>query len=1341
MKRLEFILYLVISGIFICLETWGNTTPVRTGHLFDAPEVTMSDYTDFCRDKEGYLWIGTERGLIRFDGAGYDIYRHEEQESGSLSDNRILDLLYDSKGRLWVGTANGLNLYDRASDSFQLIKIPGKAFNGYIIGMDEQVDGTITFVLSGVGLYVIDDKKGNEMNAVRYMPQLLMEKEFNSLKCARDGKMYVGDHLGSVHVIFPNGNEKVIPVGNSYINGIALEEDGNLIISLLNNLYRLDTKTLKIENLQNWGGNRLNISKMSSDVIGGDIYVGTYGEGVWRISPADPVVKPCKDFYSPFMDMGSAEVSAIYGGGEENLWLGCNYKGIMMIPSQRIPFVYRRMSKYLPGFVGGISALASSGNNLLAAIGKDKICIISENGELIKSYNLPEGGTATDIEPLGAGKLLVGVGNQGVWQLSLTDGRWSRVVDVAGDCPSISLNLCNKEDLFIGAHGIGIMSYNMVSGEKKWLDVDPEGDRLTNTYTNEMVKSDDDKLWIGLYGGVACYDLKGDSLLEINQDPFLSGSTYTFAPLGGGRMLAATSHGLIEVHPAKGVTAKYTTIDGLTDNDVRSITIDKNGGRWIGTMSGLSYQDPETKNIFAYHGNYGLVENSFRLSVISESDGKVYFSNDQGITCFIPEDVSSPQFKSDVKISALYLKGIRVAPETKAGRRMVIEGDPMKPTVVNLPYSDNALSLRLSTMDFRDAANIVYRWRMADVSEEWIETRPGENVIYLPYLEPGSHVLQIQAKENKELSPVTEMKIRISPPWYLSTWAKLFYLLVLATLLLLGWLVMQKKKEEKINDAKIKFFIDVSHDIRSPITLILSPLESLLKRPFDEDVKRQLKTMQRNGQRIISLVNQLLDIRKLDKGKMRLSCRKTDVNSFVGELVDMFIPQAAECGLTLDFEPKSELNNIWIDRDNIDKVLVNLISNAIKYTPKGGGIKVETEKMTDEKLGECVRISVIDTGIGLDSKTEAKIFERFYRVRESHAPATPGFGIGLDLCRRLAELHHGSISGKNRRDGVKGSVFSIRIPIDESFYSAEEFQISYHSEEVKEEEANKHLNMPELGVGGDSERLSRKKSMISKTVLIVDDHEELRNYLCYQLASSYKMIGAKDGEEALKIIMDNTPDIIVSDVMMPGMDGLELLKRVKSNSTTHHVPVILLSSRNELADRMKGWDKGADGYLGKPFNIEELEVVIDTLIENRLRVKGKFTGVREVEEKISVPKVKGNDEKLLEKIIKVIEDNIDDSEFNVEKLSIEVGMSRAHLHRKMKEKMGLNPSDFIRNIRLRRACELLRKPDIEVTQIAYLVGYTSQPHFSTAFKKFTGYTPSEYRNKCQTDSMPDTSDT
>ena len=1311
----------------VSIQAW--SFPLRSGHLYNSRETVSGGYTEFCRDHDGFLWVGTEHGLLRFDGNTYDTYLHDEQKEGSLSDNRILDLLCDSKGRLWVATANGLNLYDRRTDSFKLIDIPAKDFNGYIISVAEQNDGTITFIFSGDGLYVINELPKGEMSPVRW--PLAGERDFVSLECGKDGKVYISDHNGQLHVISANGSQKTIKVGDSYVKDIEFESDGNLIVNILNDLYRLNTSTLEVSKLKT--PIDINISKLSPSLVDNSIYIGTMGSGVWRVEAGSDTPEPCHDLYSPFLDINGGKVNAVYGDSFNNLWLGCDYKGILMVPSKGNPFLYRPMNSYNPGFTGGISALAVSNGRVIAGAENEKIIVLSSTGELLKSYPMPRGGIATSIEPIEGGKLLVGIMSQGVWELSLADGVWKPLKMIPGDYPSVIVCSDGGDNVFAGIHGIGVLRFNRKTGEEKWLEIDSDGSRLTNSFITDMSRSRDGKIWMGLYGGIACYDLKGDSLVSLNQEPFLKGATHAVIPLPGEGVLAATSHGLIEFHPGKGVVKKFTTVNGLSDNDVRSIAIDRKGGRWIGTMNGLSYQGPKSDEINAYYGSYGLVENAFKHSAVSGEDGRVYFAGDLGVTSFNPADVPSPQFDSDIKISAIYLNGERVAPYSKTGRRLVIEGDMMRPDVLNLPYSDNALSLRLSTMDFREGSNIIYRWRMSDMSDEWIETRPGENVITLPYLEPGTHTLQFQGKENSVFSPLSEIKIRISPPWYLSIWAKTLYFLVFLGIVALCWMVVQKKKEEKANDEKIKFFIDVSHDIRSPITLILSPLESLMRRNFDSDVNRQLKTIHRNCQRILSLVNQMLDLRKLDKGKMRLSCRLTDLPVFVEELADMFRPQARERGLELSFENHSEFGDVWIDRDNLDKILVNLISNAIKYTPSGGKVEIVTEKVDDEKLGLCAQISVLDTGIGLDSKVEARIFERFYRVREDHASATPGFGIGLDLCRRLARLHHGSISGRNRDDGVKGSVFAIRIPLIESAYQPEELDRTVKKNDDAVELGAKHLVITSGVTAADQEAAAVRRNGPKRKVLVVDDYDELREYICQQMEGAYKPVGARDGEEAMKIIMANPPDIIVSDVMMPGVDGLELLKRVKSNASTSHIPVILLSSKYELSDRMAGWDKGADGYLGKPFNFEELRIMMDTLIENSLRMKGKYSGAQDTEGKITTPEVKGNDEKLMERIMKVIDKYIADPEFNVEKLSSEAGISRAHLHRKMKESIGLTPSDFIRNIRLRRACELLQKPDIEVTQIAYLVGYVSQPHFSTAFKKFTGHTPSEYRVKFLTE--------
>lgn len=572
------------------------------------------------------------------------------------------------------------------------------------------------------------------------------------------------------------------------------------------------------------------------------------------------------------------------------------------------------------------------------------------------------------------------------------------------------------------------------------------------------------------------------------------------------------------------------------------------------------------------------------------------------------------------------------------------------------------------------------------------------------------------------MSNPTKIKIYISSPWYMSCWAKMVYAMVALALIVMGWLVLKKKRDEKINDEKIKFFIDISHDLRSPITLILSPLETLMKRQNDPEVKVMLNTMHRNVIRMLSLVNQLLDIRKLEKGKMHLYCKLTDVNSFVGEMVEMFRTQAESKKQTISFEGWDKDFKIWLDRNNFDKILVNIISNAIKYTPSGGAIDVRVTSVSDPRLGECMSVSVTDTGIGLDSKTEAKLFDRFYRGDNEYSQHTRGFGIGLDLCRRLVDLHHGAISGRNREDGVKGSVFTVLIPLDESLYKEGELR---NGEHAAESVSRQIIGAAQSPAGDRQTRLAALSA--GKYVLFVDDDDEMRAYVTSQLGKIFKVGHASNGVEALKMVDEKKPDIIIIDVVMPEMDGLTLLKRLKSNADTNDIPVILLSSKISVADRMSGWDKGADGYLGKPFNVEELEMMTVTLIENRMRMKGKYSGAQDTDGKIASPEMKGNDELLMERIIKEINEHIEDPELNVEKLAEEVGVSRTHLHRKMKDIIGMTPSDYIRNIRLKRACELLKRPDIEVTQVAYKIGFTSQSHFSTHFKRYTGYSPSEYR--------------
>lgn len=1291
--------------------------------MFTNPIHAASLYTDFCRDADGRLWIGTDRGLMRFDGYSYDQYLHDENNPGSLSDNRILKVVADSHGRVWVLTANGLNLYNPDTDSFIHISLPSMSYGGYITDLTELNDGSIIFFAAGSGLYQVPELDNISPVAVKCKYSLPDDQNLECLTQGPDGLIYIGTPSGKVYITGKRGYCTTINVTNSYITDIITENDGNILVSTYDEIYRIDiAHNRAVTCLMNNNNQGLQINNLSRSVDG-TIYFSTSTNGLWHIPPGSPVPHLCSDIYLPAINTSNSKMGSVFADNEGNLWIGYHYRGFACIPRRAIPFSYRLIADALPDFKGGIDGLAVMDDRVIIGYGK-KIGIFSLDGKTHIQRQLPCSGNISTIIASGPEKLLVGVVNDGVWEFDTSNGASRRVINMPGKYPSV--RLCNLPNghILAGFHGVGLMKYDPKNGSTKWYQYNKTGGRLNNPYFTSMSMSPDGRnVWLGLYGGLSCYDVQADTLRAVDQIPFIKGATYSVTPINNSEVLAGTSHGLLRFHLDKGLLKEYTTTDGMTDNDVRSVVKDKKGNCWIGTKQGLSCLSAGSDTIVAYYGGYGLFETAFPYAY-ALGDNTILLGSDLGLTSFNPDRVPSPGFDRPICATSLMLNGTRINPSTEiAGHRVMNSGNI---TRLHLPYENNSLTVSMSTMDYRDAANVRYAWTLEGYNDNWNYTAPGVNTIHLPHLSPGTYRMRVKALDNNVTSDELILTIAIATPWYMNTFMKIFYVVIVIALITLTWLVMQKKREQQVNDEKIKFFIDVSHDIRSPITLILTPLESLLKEPFDKRITDKLHTMHRNSLRILSLVNQLLDLRKIEKGGMRLLCSATNLPAFVSELVDMFKPQASDKNITLTFENRGDLDNpVWLDRQNFDKILVNIISNAIKYTPEGGEINVTLSRVTDETLGPCAEVSVIDTGIGLGNKSAEQIFQRFYRARENHAGQITGAGIGLDLCRQLTLLHHGSITGHNRTDGVNGSIFTVRIPLNKNAYAAGEIVDETTTESIP---AKHIIPTPSTTLHPESVK-RRRPATKSKRILLVDDDPEMRSFIQSSLDEDYKTITAANGAEALKIVCQETVDLIVCDVKMPVMDGLTFLQLLKTNVNTHHIPIIMLSSKNELSDRIEGWSRGADAYLGKPFSIEELDSVIDNLIGNRLKLKGKFSGIQDTDNKIAQPQIKGPDELLLDKIIRIINDNIENPELNVEMLGQSAGISRVHLHRRLKDLIGMNPSDFIRNIRLQRACKLLQKQDIEITQVAYAVGFTSQPHFSTAFKRYTGFSPTVYRQR------------
>ena len=617
---------------------------------------------------------------------------------------------------------------------------------------------------------------------------------------------------------------------------------------------------------------------------------------------------------------------------------------------------------------------------------------------------------------------------------------------------------------------------------------------------------------------------------------------------------------------------------------------------------------------------------------------------------------------------------------------------------------EKELTLEFSLLDFNNPRGITYEYRVGNGA--WVRNPQGINVIQLSHLQPGDYPIQVRARAGDLCSATKTITIEVTPPWYRTTWAYCLYLLALVSLVTLLVYGYRRRANRQMDEEKMKFLINATHDIRSPLTIILSALKKI-----KGDENPAVDTIEHNAQRILNLVNQILDVRKIDKQQMHLHCQQTDIVAFTEGICRMFDFPAKEHGIHFAFNHEGiDRLDAWVDRTQFDKVISNLLSNAFKYSNDGGDVTVTLTHLGQKEEGhaaEMLELSVMDNGMGIDEDSLKHIFDRFYQGSNSRRMHVDGTGIGLNLCKMIVSMHHGTIEAHNRTDG-NGAVFTVRLPLGKAH--------------LKPEEIDEQKEMAPLS--------SVKTSSSKYRVLIVDDDIEMARYVSSELGRYYKFGICPNGKEGLKELLTNEYDVVISDVMMPEMDGFTMLRMVKTNINISHIPVIMLTSKADVANRLEGLERGADAFLAKPFDMEELHMVIENLVQSRLRLKGKYSGAQQAQaDKVDQPEVRGNDEVLMERIMKAINNNISDSDFNVERLTQEVGISRVQLHRKMKDLTGISTSEFIRNIRLEQAARLLKEQKINVTQVAYTVGFSNLAHFSTIFRKHFGVAPSEYAER------------
>ena len=1337
----------------ICLfsiQAWA-----QSGKLFNTDNQLSSNLaTQVFQDKSGFIWIATRNGLNNYDGYHITVIKKDMSNFLGLNSNYINSIAQDEKEHILLGTNNSLLEFTGS----EFLKIPmldskGKELATYVKQVYPLKNKDVAVATSGYGIMLKkqDEQKCHamkgEVEKLKYIHKLLEDKRGRLWIITEDGKLYRKETNGRVTSHFA-GTEGV---GAQDIQQDAL---GNIYLASKNqgvHLLRAGSNVFtRISSIGNLPIDNIYISRNNK------LYIGCDGLGIYVYDPQTGFLQD-NPLFSRLVNLAKSKVTSIIEDNQGNIWVSMLQKGVFMQSNIQNDFNYmgfRLGNRNVIGENCVTSLSINQGNQVWVGTDKDGLYLFNIATQSVEGHFLNQSTVLTLCKD-----------QQGrTWVGTYTDGLG--YMDAAGSFHPVDLGISKsvgildiKQDpqgnIWIATMGKGLFCLQKDGSRRNYkakygADNNLKVNSLPNDYLIKMALSKDgNHVYIATSVGLACLDRKRNSWVStfkgincLNKNSF---SHCVFVD-SKDHVWYGTEDGAFCFDFRKGIKPKlYTTANGLTDNSVASITEDYQGNIWLGTIKGLNKLALKSGTITKFYAESGLQSNEFSdASVCTTQDRKtILIGGSGGLNWFQADQVRQHPWQAKVVISGFILNNKMVTPGMKSGSYTITDNWSTFSRDFQLSHEDNTFTLQLSTLTYNDVEQISYVYSIN--GDAWRTVPAGQNELAFSHMAPGSYKYRIKAICNGYETPVKEFTIIVHPAWYASIWAKLFYLLLLIAAIMLylrhrkrqmeDQLILQQHiHAEEMGEAKIKFFMNISHEIRTPLTLIITPLLSLIKE--DKEPHRQgiYEIIRKNSERILHLINQMMDLRKIDKGQMVMRMCKTDMVSFINEEYDLFKQQAIAKSIDFEYQHDCEELPVWIDRNNFDKVIINTLSNAFKFTPTAGHILLSLTH-TDHHA----YISIKDSGIGIPKDKLETIFQRFYQTPADPSDRNIGTGIGLDLTRSLVELHYGTISARNN-EGEKGSKFEhgsefiIRIPLGKDHLKPEEI--------IEEEEMKKEQNN-ELAEAEQEEQLAESNDQPAETlnnsdttpasakgakaeIVIVEDEEDIQEYLKAQLSSDFKIRTYPNGKVALNEILKNKPDLVISDIMMPEMDGTTLCAKLKSNINTNDVPIILLTAKSREEDQLEGLQTGADAYILKPFNMDILHRNIINLLTVRRTLRNKFTGNESQNHQVEQIEMQTPDNSLMQRVMEVINENINDSDLSVDMIAQKVGISRVHLHRKMKELTNQTPHSFIRNIRLQQAAKLLKDGKQSITEVMYACGFSNSASFSTMFKNLYGCSPREY---------------
>ncbi|MDD4515947.1 two-component regulator propeller domain-containing protein [Massilibacteroides sp.] len=1346
MRRNVILLFLGLISILL--------VNAEQGKLFSADkELSNSLINDIMQDRNEVIWIATEDGLNRYDGSKFIIYRHDISNPKSIKNNYVRMLFEDRKGRFFIGLLNGLQLYDHATDTFEeipLIKRTGTPLKTHAYCMIQRKNGDILIGTTGEGVFKLSE---DDKLIAKYYTGFGMSDFVNFLYEDTQGNLWIATQDKGLFRIGSDNQLtsffKRCDIGLNNVSNICEDHEGNLLVgTLTRGLFLYNKKTDSFDLITYKGRQTLPIKTLYKDESD-DVFIGTDGLGVKIYKTNErKIIDTLLNVASFSLD--KSKVHSILKDKSGNTWMGIFQKGAILIPTQTNKFNYIGYKSVLNNTIGTncvMSVCEDESNILWVGVDNDGIYGVRLNGRQCAHFEHSENpktvpSTIMSIFEDSNKDLWLGSYLNGMGKLNRLAGEYERVEELVDDNGSpVEKVYCFAEDsenhLWIGTMGAGlyrmdlkthkITNYNKTAS----FDYKGEGSTLDNYYINSLLYSSDNKLYIGTYDGLLCLDLKTDSYISTFGVTQLLRSNVIFGLYEDqqGNIWLGTSEGLRMVDNETHQITTYTIENGLPSNVICAIQGDSLDNLWVSTHYGISRYDKTSNSFVNYYASDGLQGNEFSKNVsFTNKNGTIIFGGINGITYFDPKEINFSKKELNIRISDFYIHNQPLRKGMKSGSKTVINTALSDAKEFRLSHKDNSFSIEFSVMEFNAPERIIYSYKLND--DNWVTLLPGTNRVTFSNLTPDKYNFIIKAKDYNSYSKEKRIAVIISPAWYFSPIAKIVYFCL--GIFLIYFVVnyfrqryrsrqkmLEHKHAQDINEAKLQFFMNIAHEIRTPMTLILSPLKKLMLNDTDKERGKNYAIINRNAERILNLINQLMDIRKIDKGLMDLKFQEVEIVAFLKELCEFFEYQGRIKQINFTFHSDVDQIYIWIDPKNFDKIILNVLSNAFKYTPQDGNITLLLGTCQIENKEFC-EIIISDDGIGIPDDELERIFERFYQIRNSYNSSNVSTGIGLHLTRSLVELHHGTINAE-RNEG-SGTRFIIRIPLG--------------ADHLRVEEIENNPDLKQLPIRDiepiESEQQEEEVKIRAKSkyrVIVVDDEEEIRKYVCRELSSEYHMLESSNGAEALAMILKTKPDLVISDVMMPEMDGITLCRKIKQNVNINHIPIILLTAKAKEEDSLEGLSTGADAYIVKPFNVERLKKTVENIIRNRELLRNTYKGNQHQESLTKKIELKSADEKLMEKVMKVINTNIANPRLSVEMISNEVGISRVHLHRKLKELTNQSTRDFIRNIRLRQAAILLSEKNLTVSEVADATGFTNLGYFSNAFKELYGVSPSLYMNE------------